>query len=98
MRQDDLKVECRAGIQHLDPGANKLHIGAWRFIIAGVPSGFDLGTADVGAKQNVAVEMMVWYIKGVLDGQEIFEKDKVNMINRVLGTDYATNIRQAIGI
>lgn len=98
MRQDGLKIEARAGMQYLDSGQHKLSIGAWRFVMAILPRGFDLGKLEVGTKETAAVVAGVTYIKGILDGAEIFEKDKVNLIDRVLGVDYALPIRQAIGI
>jgi P2 family phage contractile tail tube protein len=98
MRQDGLKIEARAGIQYLEPGLHKLEIGAWRFVMAIIPRGFDLGKLEVGTKETAAVEVGVTYIKGMLNGEEIFEKDKINLIDRVLGTDYASAIRSAIGI
>ena len=98
MRQDGLKIEARAGIQYLEPGQHRLQIGAWRFVMAILPRGFDLGTLSIGTKENASVEVGVTYIKALLDGVEVFEKDKINMIDRVLGTDYAAAIRSAIGI
>ena len=97
MRQDALLIEARAGIQYLDSGQNKLSIGAWRFVMGILPRGFDLGRLEVGTKETAAVTVGVHYIKGILDGAEVFEKDKVNLIDRVLGRDYALAIRQAIG-
>ena len=97
MRQDGLKIEARAGIQYLEPGQHRLQIGAWRFVMAILPRGFDLGRLEVGTKENAAVEVGVTYIKALLNGVEVFEKDKINLIDRVLGTDYAAAIRSAIG-
>lgn len=98
MRQDGMQIEARAGMQYLDAGAHKLYIGAWKFVMAILPRGFDLGHLDVGAKETNAIEVGVTYIKATLDGQDMFEKDKVNLIDRVLGVDYALPIRQAIGL
>lgn len=98
MRQDGLKIEARAGMQYMDAGQHKLFIGAWRFIMAVLPRGFDLGSLEVGVKENAAIEMGCTYIKGVYNGAEMFELDKINLISRVKGTDYALQIRQAIGI
>lgn len=98
MRQDGMKVEARAGMQYMDTGQHKLSIGAWRFVMAILPRGYDLGKLEVGTKENVAVEVGVTYIKGLLDGEEVFELDKINLIARVLGTDYGSAIRSAIGI
>jgi P2 family phage contractile tail tube protein len=97
MRQDCLLIDVRAGVQHYDPSC-KVQIEAWRFVMRILNKGFDLGKLEVGTKETVAVTGAVTYIKGVLNGDEIFELDKVNMIARVLGNDYATAIRQAIGI
>jgi phage tail tube protein FII len=63
MRQDGLKVEARAGMQYLDSGLHKLTIGAWRFVMAIIPRGFDLGKLEVGAKETAAVEVGVIYIE-----------------------------------
>lgn len=98
MQQDGLKIEARAGMQYLDPGKHKLLIGAWRFVMAILPRGFDLGKLEVGTKEVNAIEVGVTYIKALLNGEEMFEKDKINLIDRVLGVDYALPIRQAIGI
>lgn len=98
MRQDGMKIEARAGMQYLDPGPYRLVIGAWRFVMAILPHGFDLGKLEVGAKQPNAISVTVTYIKALLNGEEIFEKDKINLIDRVLGIDYGAPIRSAIGI
>jgi hypothetical protein len=98
MAQDGLKIEARAGMQYLDPGPHKLYVGAWKFVMAILPRGFDLGKLEVGTKETNAVEVGVTYIKATLDGAEMFEKDKINLIDRVLGIDYAASIRSAIGL
>lgn len=98
LRQDCLKLEARAGIQYHDPGPCTLSIGSWRFVMQVLPRGFDLGKLEVGTKEGLAVEMAVGYIKAVQDGDEVIEIDKYNLICRILGQDYGTAIRQAIGI
>lgn len=98
MRQDGLTIEARAGIQYLDPGQHKLQVGAWRFVMGIMPRGFDLGKLEVGTKQTCAVEVGVIYIKGIFNGTEIFEKDKINLIDKFKGTDSAAAIRSAIGL
>jgi phage tail tube protein FII len=62
------------------------------------PRGFDLGSLEVGVKQNVAIAAGVTYIKGVFQGEVVFEKDKVNLKDEVLHEDYARGTRIAIGI
>jgi len=98
MRQDGLKIEARAGIQYHDPGPHRLSIGAWKFVMAILPRGFNLGKLEVGTKEANAIEVEVTYIKASLDGVTMFEKDKVNLIDYVVDTDYGAPIRSAIGM
>lgn len=98
MRQNVSLVECLPGIQYQDPSTHGIIIGRWRFSMIILPKGFDLGSLEVGVKENVAVVCGCTYIKGVFQGETVFEKDKVNIVDDVLHTDYGLDIRRAIGI
>jgi uncharacterized protein len=98
MRQDSMMLECLPGIEYQDPSTHKVSVGNWRFSMIVLPKGFDLGSLEVGVKQNVAILCACTYIKGTLNGEVVFEKDKVNIVDEVLHTDYARAIRVAIGL
>lgn len=98
MRQDASMVECLAGMQYQDTSTHGLSVGRWRFAMIILPKGFDLGSLEVGTKENVVVVCGCTYIKGVYNGETVFEKDKVNLKDEVLHVDYAAPIRSAIGI
>jgi uncharacterized protein len=98
MRQDAIHVECLPGIEYQDPSTHLVSVGAWRFAMIVLPKGFDLGSLEVGAKENVAVLCGCTYIKGLFQGEIVFEKDKVNIKDEVLHVDYALPIRNAIGM
>jgi Bacteriophage tail tube protein len=98
MRQDTMQVQCLAGIEFQATETHRVSIGEWRFTMLILPKGFDLGTLEVGAKENLAILFACTYVKGVYNGETVFEKDKVNMVDKVLGTDYAQPIRSAIGL
>lgn len=98
MRQDASMVECLAGMQYQDTSTHGLFVGRWRFAMIILPAGFNLGTLEVGAKEAVAVTCKVTYIKGIYNGETVFEKDKVNLVDDVLHSDYAAPIRSAIGL
>lgn len=98
MRQDAVNVQVLSGIQYQNPSTHAMQIGAWKFSMIVLPKGFDIGTLDVGVKENVAILCGVDYIKATYNGKVMFEKDKVNMKDIVLGTDYAAPIRSAIGM
>jgi uncharacterized protein len=98
MRQDGLIVECMAGTQYHETGDHKILIGAWKYTLGIIPKGFDLGTLEVGVKQAVVIGAACTYIKATLDGEVMFEKDKPNLRDVILGTDYAAPIRRSIGM
>jgi hypothetical protein len=98
MRQDAVHVECLAGVQYQDPGTHMISVEGWRFSMIVLPKGFDLASFEVGVKQNVAILCGCTYIKGVYRGETVFEKDKVNIVDDVLHTDYARPTRSAIGM
>jgi P2 family phage contractile tail tube protein len=98
MRQQSMNVQLLAGIEYQDPATHMVNIGGWRFSLIILPKTFDLGKLEVGAKQTVAIGAACTYIKASYNGKLMFEKDKVNIVDSVLGTDYAAPIRSAIGI
>src|SRR5271165_762722 len=98
MRQDSMLIDCLPAIQYQNPEDHKILVLGWRITMMVQPRGFDLGTLEVGVKQNVAVAAGVTYIKGVFDGEVVFEKDKVNLKDEVLHHDYARTIRLGIGM
>jgi len=98
MRQDGLVVQCMSGTQEHDTGEHKVLIGAWTYTLGIIPRGFDLGALEVGVKQACVIEAACTYIKAVYNGETMFEKDKPNMKDVILGVDYARNIRRAIGM
>jgi phage tail tube protein FII len=86
------------GIEYQDPSTHKVSVGSWRFSLIVLPKGFDLGSLEVGVKENVAILCGCTYIKGTYNGEVVFEKDKVNIVDEILHTDYARPIRNAIGM
>jgi uncharacterized protein len=98
MRQDSMMIECMPGIEYQDPGTHLVSVRGWRFAMMVLPKGFDLGSLEVGVKENVAVLCACTYIKATFEGETVFEKDKVNIVDNVLHTDYAAPIRSAIGM
>lgn len=98
MRQQAMHVELLPGIEYQDPSTHLVSIGQWRFAMIILPKGFDLGTMEVGVKQNVAVLCACTYIKAVFQGETVFEKDKVSLVDDVLHYDYGRDIRTAIGM
>jgi uncharacterized protein len=98
MRQQTIMVQALAGIEYQDPGSHLVSIGSWRFAMLVLAKGFNLGKFEVGAKMACAIVSTCTYMKATYDGQIVFEKDKVNIVDSVLGTDYAQPIRSAIGM
>lgn len=96
--QEKLQLEMYAAIQFQDTTRQKVRFKQFKVVVRGMPTGMNLGTLDVGVKGSPASEWAVEYIKGWIDGIELFELDPMNMIYTVNGVDYASEIRTAIGL
>lgn len=98
LEQRAYALEFKAGLQSSDQSNGKLVTGKYRIMVKGYPKGFTQGKLSVGKPTDSKQEFSVNYMKVEYDGQEVFEVDKTNMIFKVNGTDYLTEIRAAMGI
>lgn len=67
-------------------------------VITGRPKELTLGKLDVSASTGTANKFEVMYIKISVDGETLLEFDKYNYIYKVGDTDYAADIRAALGL
>ncbi|HXB10658.1 MAG TPA: phage major tail tube protein [Bacteroidia bacterium] len=98
MMQESMQVEFLPAFEYQDPTSHRTFVEGWRFATIIQPKGVDLSTLEVGVKQNMPILCGCTYIKASFKGETVFEKDKVNIIDEVLHTDYAKPVRQAMGI
>jgi Bacteriophage tail tube protein len=95
--QDGLNLDCWADYQHHNSATNKIsHVG-WRYFLATLPKGLDLGTLEVGVSNGAATELECVAVRILREDREILAYDKENLVCRVRGVDYAARIRQVIG-
>ena len=98
LEQRAYSLEIKAGLQSSDQNQGKLVTGKYRIMVKGYPKGFNQGKMAVGKPTDSKQEFSVNYLKVEYDGEEVLEIDKTNMIFKVKGTDYLTDIRAAMGI
>ena len=98
LEQRAYSLELKAGLQSSDQSNGKLAIGKYRIMVKGYPKGFTQGKMSVGKPTDSKQEFSVNYMKVEYDGKEVLEIDKTNMIFKVNGTDYLTEIRAAMGM
>lgn len=91
-------LEIKAGIQSYNRTAGKVQIGKYSVLVKGTPKGISLGKASVGKAMDNKREFTVNYIKVSLDGKEMLEIDKHNMICKINGNDFLADLRAAIGM
>jgi P2 family phage contractile tail tube protein len=96
--QEKVQLEIYAAIQFQDTTLGKLIFKQFKCIIRGMPITMTLGTLEVGAKGGPLNEWAVEYLKGTMDGAEIFEIDPLNFIYTINGVDYAQDIRTVLGM
>lgn len=91
-------LELKAGLQSYDQTAGKINYHKYSVLMKGVPKGIKLGKASVGKPTDSSREFAVNYLKIELDGKEMLEIDKINMIFKVNGTDLLADLRAAMGM
>lgn len=96
--QKEYSLELKAGLQSLDQKNGTINKGSYRIMVRGFPKGFTQGKLSVGKPTDSKQEFAVNYLKVEYDGKEVFEADKFNMIFKVDGVDYLTDIRSAMGL
>lgn len=69
-----------------------------KIVVRGVPKNLELGKFDVGAATGTTTTLEVDYIKITVDNSDILELDKYNYICKIDGTDYLSEIREALGL
>ena len=92
------QLEFRGASQIYDSEQMKYVVRPIRVVMRGVPKNYDLGKADPGKPTDTTVHLEVTYIKIVIDGKEEVEIDKYNYIAKVGGTDYLSEVRDALGL
>lgn len=98
LEQKAYSLDIKAGVQSSDQSAGKLVTGKFRLMVKGFPKGISLGKMAVGKATDSKQEFSVNYLKAEYDGKEVLEIDKTNMIFKVNGTDYLTDLRAAMGM
>lgn len=94
----EYSLEIKAGVQSSSRTNGEIKIGKYHIMVKGFPKGISLGKASVGKAMDSKKEFTVNYIKIELDGEEVLELDKKNMIFKMNGTDFLTDLRAAIGM
>lgn len=98
LEQKAYNLEIKAGLQSTDQNAGKFITGKYRIMVKGYPKGFAQGKLSVGKATDSKQDFSVNYMKVEYDGEEVLEVDKINMIFKVRGTDYLTDLRAAMGM
>ncbi len=96
--QQSHQLEFRGSQQVREPGGAYKTIGE-RIVIKGTPKSSPLGGKyEVGKPLAQEIEFAVDYVKIEIDGQEVFEHDKINFIYAVNGVDYLQSVRADLGM
>ncbi len=69
-----------------------------RIATKATPKSTGVGKFEVAKKMEPGSEYELTYIKMSIDGKELLELDKINLICRVDGTDYLSGVRSQLGM
>ncbi|MEK5477580.1 phage major tail tube protein [Paenibacillus sp. FSL R5-0407] len=92
----EIPVEFRGAFQEYE--VNKgLTTKAIKIVVRGQSKGIDLGTLAQNAATDTSNTIEITYIKIFIEGDEVFELDKLNYIFRINGKDVLFDVRKALG-
>ncbi|MCE5315163.1 MAG: phage major tail tube protein [Armatimonadota bacterium] len=89
-------LTVRAAVQVLDTSTGARITQNRTYFMRGFCNQLDLGTIKKGESMGNSTEFELNYIKMLVDGEDVFELDKFNMVYRVNGTDMLADVRNAI--
>lgn len=93
-----VNLELRGAVQLNDSATGNLKTLPVRVVIRGMPKSTDLGKMEMGSTTDTKNTIEVTYIKITVDGETVLELDKYNYICNIDGTDYLTEVRDALGL
>lgn len=89
-------IILRGAQQIYDVAAGEYQTKALKITLRGHPKNLNLGTMAVGQPTETTPAIEVVYLKVEIDGVEVLEVDKLDMIYRVHGVDLLAEVREQI--
>lgn len=91
-------LEIRGAFKEFDNTKSVIATRAVKIVVRGFGKGIDLGTLSQNATTDTTNTIEVTYIKIFIDGENVFELDKLNYISRINGVDDQEDVRKALGL
>lgn len=91
-------LDLRGAQQVWDSGEGAFIVRPVKVVVSGVPKSTELGKLDVGTTSDTKNTIEVNYLKVTIDGGNVLELDKYNYICNIGGTDYLSDVREALGL
>lgn len=92
------QLVARGAMQVHDSGTGSFGSQPIAVFMAAIPKSYGLGKLEPGASMDSPVTMEVTALKQLINGVEVLEIDKYNMIFRVNGVDYLADVRRDMGL
>ncbi len=86
----------RGAQQVFDGAGGQVNVEGFVAFVGVISKGTELGTLKVGAPIDRSKEFEVVYYRELLNGEELLEIDKLNMVYRVRGVDQLSDVRRNI--
>lgn len=90
--------DLRGAAQVKDSESGNIVTQHIKIVVRGVPKNLELGKFDVGVATGTTTTLEVDYIKISVDNSDVLELDKYNYICKIDGTDYLSEVREALGL
>lgn len=93
-----VNLDLRGACQMNNSESGTLETVPVKVVLRGLPKSTDLGKLEMGSTTDTKNTIEVTYIKITVNGEDVLELDKYNYICNIDGTDYLTEVREALGL
>lgn len=90
-------LDLRTAQQYWDNTAGRYKMQSVKHVLIGFPTKTNPGKIANASPTDGSCELSVTYFATFIDGEKVLEVDVLNNIYYVNGTDYAEDVRKAIG-
>lgn len=91
-------LDLRGAQQVYDSTKGVYMVKPVKAVIQGIPKSTELGKLDVGTTSDTKNTIEVNYLKVTINKETVLELDKYNYICNIGGTDFLTDVREALGL
>lgn len=92
------KFEVRGAQEVFNKATGEVEVVPVKLVVKGIPKSTELGKLEMATTTDSSLTLETSYLKLTINGVDKIEIDKLNYIANINGTDYLSDVRDALGL